>query len=1049
MKLQVSGEQPADGVTVTGGQQSTIIEINAGAVFAVNGQAGNVILSGVTDWINVTVAPYSADRNGIADATAALQAAIDACQPGGTVYLPRGVYKTSATLDLKNGVTLRGSHANLMVGPGMTGDEYPSYIQPAGEFTGTSVIQIIGDADGTHPNISGEQRLIDLMLDGSKLGGSSVDGLFARGNVQNVVMNNVTIRQMPNNGIVTASRGDGTFPYSWRLHHVMVDQCHANGILFTGNTDITLDDVQVIGCWAQGFVLTNCTNAQLLACRAEWMGSHGYHITGAWGDWAGSGGMQMTGCSTDRNGQHGVLVDATGNTPILITGLQTRRDGRNGGTGGGGYAGLAVIGATVPVTVDGVTCYPGVDDGGSTTNSPQYGVRLSGATTVLLDNAILHADTAGLLDDGTNTLVSLGGNIVTAAGATTVTARALRPRLLDWVNVKQRGAKGDGTTDDTAILQAALTACPAGGVVYLPAGVYRTSAPIQVPPFVTLRGTHGGGEAQSTSSPTPACIKPLASFAGNAVIQILDQQLGGYSTLASEVKIENVTVDGSAVPGGTAVDGIRATGQVQHLQIRDVQLRQMTGKGINTAFNAGAPPGPQAPFCLHFERVSVLWAASHGVVCNNSTDSTFYDVYVLGCSGFGWYISGADNSMWVACRAEWSTLDGFNLAGGNGVQAFIGCATDRNGQNGISVPASSDTGTILLSGCHLKRDGKTSTTAGYAGLKVASSSRKVVADNLITTTGANDDGSGNTTPQYGVSATGSAYVTVASGVLTAVSAGWNDGGGNTTFLRGPMVTGSNITSWLWPGTAATVAAAAASVVLQAMVGGDTAQRFTVGADGKLNWGPGNAATDTIAGRAASGVWYTSKNALVGSATALGDNGVGEIQLADAATVPTTNPTSGSVVYSQSAAAVPLRMRDVSGNVRGLVPAQVIAGAAQNNSTVTQAASTSLTIPVEASATYRMTAMLVIQSPSGVNFTHSFTGPSGATMTWGDTTATYISTLTGVDTWSGTGANRAANIAGTLVTSTTAGNLVVTFASGTAGQTATLGQNSWLRLERIK
>ncbi|GHD70193.1 hypothetical protein GCM10010317_076980 [Streptomyces mirabilis] len=1050
MKLQVSGEQPADGVTVTGGQQSTIIEVNAGAVFAVNGQAGNVILPGITDWINVTVAPYSADKSGITDATAALQAAIDACQPGGTVYLPRGVYKTTATLDLKSGVTLRGSHANLMVSPGMTGDEYPSYIQPAGEFTGTSVIQIIGDADGTHPNISGEQRLVDLMLDGSKLGGSSVDGLFARGNVQNVVLDGVCIRQMPNNGIVTASRGDGTFPYSWRLHHVMVDNCHANGILFTGNTDITLDDVQVIGCWAQGFVLTNCTNAQLIACRAEWMGSHGYHITGAWGDWQGSGGMQMTGCSTDRNGQHGVLVDATGNTPILISGLMTRRDGRNGGAGGGGYAGLAVIGATVPVTIDGIQCYPGVDDTGSTTNSPQYGARLSGSSTVTLDNAYLHANTAGLYDDGTNTLVSLGGNIVTAVGPTTATTRTAQPRTLDWINVLQRGAKGDGVTDDTTAIQAALNACPAGGVVYMPARVYRTSAPVTIPPFVTLKGSHGGGEAQSTSSPRPSAIKPLASFSGGAVVQMLDQQLGGYSTLASEIAVYNLTIDGSALTAGSGIAGIRMTGQIQHITMRDVQVRQVPGNAFDTAYNLSAPPGPQAPFCLHWERLSALWAGGTGFALNNSTDSTYIDCYALGCSSWGWYVAGNNGATWVACRAEWCGLDGFNLATNSAVQTFIGCSTDRNNNHGFSIPSSTSTGTIMLSGCRMTRDGRSSTTAGYAGLNVNGTTRKVIADNLVITTGRDDDGTtGNLSPQYGVSATTSTYVVVASGDVNGVTSAWRDGGGNTTLLRGPMVTGSNITSWLWPGTAATVAAAAGSIVLQSMVGGDTAQRLTVGADGKLNWGPGNAATDTTAGRAASGVWYTSKNALIGSVTALGDNGVGEIQLADAATAPTTNPAAGSVVYSQSAAAVPLRMRDVSGNVRGLVSAEVIAAAAQNNSTITQAASTALTIPVEASATYRMTAMLVIQSPSGVSFTHSFTGPSGATMTWGDTTATYISTLTGVDTWSGTGANRAANIAGTLVTSTTAGNLVVTFASGTAGQTATLGQNSWLRLERIK
>ncbi|MBZ6207557.1 right-handed parallel beta-helix repeat-containing protein [Streptomyces olivaceus] len=374
------------------------------------------------DWI--VASTHGAKGDGATDDTIALQNAINACAPGGVVYLPRGVYRTTATLDLKNGVSLVGSHANMMVGPGMTDADYPCYIQPTAPFTGGSVIEIIGEDDGQHPAISGEQRLVNLMLDGSQLTGSSIDGVFAKGNVQNVVMDNFTVRQMPNNGLVTGEAG-GVFPYSWRLRHVMIDNCHANGILFAGNTDLTLDDVQVIGCWAQGIVLTNITNGQLIGCRTEWNGSHGYHITGTWGDWQGSGGMQMTSCSTDRNGQHGVMVDATGNTPILVTGLMTRRDGRNGGEGGGGYAGLAIIGATTPVTVNGVTCYPGVDDGGASTNSPQYGVRLSGASTVMLDDAYLHAANAGLFDDGTNAVVSLGSNVTTVAGATTAAARTV------------------------------------------------------------------------------------------------------------------------------------------------------------------------------------------------------------------------------------------------------------------------------------------------------------------------------------------------------------------------------------------------------------------------------------------------------------------------------------------------------------------------------------------------------------------------------------------------------------------------------------------------
>lgn len=437
------------------------------------------------------------------------------------------------------------------------------------------------------------------------------------------------------------------------------------------------------------------------------------------------------------------------------------------------------------------------------------------------------------------------------------------------VNVKDHGALGNNVADDTTALQAALTATPAGGVTFIPPGIYRTSAPIQVPPYVTLRGSHGGGEAQDMASPTPSCIKPLASFSGNAAIQILDQQLGGYSTISSEVKIENLTVIGSAVPSGTPVDGIRASGQIQHLQLRDVQLRQMTGQGFNTTYNLTAPPGPQAPFCLHFERVSVLWCGSFGLALNNSTDSFFADVYALGNTGSGWYISGAGGSTWVGCRAEWSGGHGFTLEGNTGTETFVGCSTDRNGQNGFNIPTSSNTGPIVLSGCRATRDGKSSTTSGYAGVKVVGTTRPVLIDNLVVLTGTDDGGGGNLTPQYGVSVTSSSSVVIASGNINAVSAGLNDGGGNTTFLYGPMVTGTGITSWIWTGIASTTAATAGTTVLQSKVTGDTQQRIIVGADGKINWGSGSVATDTDLYRSAAGSLQTDGFFAMGSGQSSG------------------------------------------------------------------------------------------------------------------------------------------------------------------------------------
>ncbi|MFJ2112320.1 glycosyl hydrolase family 28-related protein [Streptomyces sp. NPDC087850] len=370
---------------------------------------------GMVDWINVQAPAYGALGDGVTDDTAAIRRAIAACGIGGVAYFPRGVYLISGPLDLPKGVTLIGSHSNLMVGPGMLDDDFPCYIQAAPGFAGTAMITIIGDDDGTHPAINGEQRIQSLMLDGSKLPAGNVDGIYARGNVQNVVLRDVCVRKLSNNGIITGANERDEWPYSWRLHGVMVDNCRTNGYVFERNTDLTMIDCQAIGTWATGFKLTNCANTTLLACRAEWTGGHGFHLTGAWGNWPGSGSGMITSCSTDRCGWDGVRIDATGNGPFIIHALMTRRDGRNGGPGGGGYAGLALLNR-VPVIASGLTCYPGTDDQGTANTSPQYGVRISGARDVHLDSAYLHAATAGIYDDGTSERIKLGTGITTNAG---------------------------------------------------------------------------------------------------------------------------------------------------------------------------------------------------------------------------------------------------------------------------------------------------------------------------------------------------------------------------------------------------------------------------------------------------------------------------------------------------------------------------------------------------------------------------------------------------------------------------------------------------------
>lgn len=67
-----------------------------------------------------------------------------------------------------------------------------------------------------------------------------------------------------------------------------------------------------------------------------------------------------------------------------------------------------------------------------------------------------------------------------AAGTGAVT-RTVQSKLRDYVSVKDFGATGDGTTDDTAAIQAAIDSFSGGlGTVYLPKGVYLVTSTLSI-----------------------------------------------------------------------------------------------------------------------------------------------------------------------------------------------------------------------------------------------------------------------------------------------------------------------------------------------------------------------------------------------------------------------------------------------------------------------------------------------------------------------------------------------------------------------------------------
>jgi hypothetical protein len=98
----------------------------------------------------------------------------------------------------------------------------------------------------------------------------------------------------------------------------------------------------------------------------------------------------------------------------------------------------------------------------------------------------------------TNLLVNSGQSISNAfpmvSWTNIVSSNLCRPAKTNLYNAMSYGATGNGTNDDTAAIQAALTAAGnnGGGIVYLPAGFYYTSTSLTVPSGVRLQGTDEG-----------------------------------------------------------------------------------------------------------------------------------------------------------------------------------------------------------------------------------------------------------------------------------------------------------------------------------------------------------------------------------------------------------------------------------------------------------------------------------------------------------------------------------------------------------------------------
>lgn len=385
-------------------------------------------------------------------------------------------------------------------------------------------------------------------------------------------------------------------------------------------------------------------------------------------------------------------------------------------------------------------------------------------------------------------LVLIGGAVFGQSSPQSVPAYV---KSRQWKNIKDFGAKGDGTTNDLTAIQAAVDALPdTGGVVFVPftSVGYLINAPIVLPSNVSLVGEGKGSRIKLDASATRTMITNLDSVGGNVGIVIEGLYLDGGKSYASYTEpdsadcillknvsksivknnwITNTDKDGIALRTGSVdneitgnilwglgEDGITVSGAAT----RRNRIINNSVTGRDTTYKDGSNQIPSGILCKASETVisgNIIRYGGAAIDINREDVSdTLRQVIV-------------SNNIFVECnRTTVSVADGYDIKiEGNtfkdcrqrGVFTWASSPTSHDIQiNGNSFWNQTSTAIFASSGNHYVISGNLIYSADSSGIVVAGDNA-VVSSNRVNNCG-----------QYGLWLQSSRYSSVTGNIVNGV-----------------------------------------------------------------------------------------------------------------------------------------------------------------------------------------------------------------------------------------------------------------------------------------